>query len=157
VRACAPGQETGPALAGPSGNPIFCWGEKEFILTSSGKQFKWTLLLADVKFPILCVDFLRHYNLLVDPTANKLLLVAATAHSPPAHVAVVSPSSATMGTPHTTSPLPSFSHSGPVISPHPYPASPSPAVPHPAVAPPVAAAVKAFLGLQPLFDRVPLR
>jgi hypothetical protein len=83
-----------------------CWGEKEFIFIFSGKQFKWTLLLADVKLPILGVDFLWHYNLLVVPTANKLLSVAATAHSPPAHVAVVSTPSATMGTHHTTSLVP---------------------------------------------------
>jgi hypothetical protein len=94
-----------------------CWGGKEFILVFSGKQFKWTLLLADVQFPILGVDFLWHYNLIVDPIANKLLSVAATAHSPPAHVAVVSTSSATMGTHHTI-PLWSCSHSGPTCSPH---------------------------------------
>ncbi len=67
-----------------------CWRVKEFILIFYGKQFKWTLLLADAKFPILGVDFLWHYYLLVDLIANKLLSVVATSHSPPAHVAVVS-------------------------------------------------------------------
>ena len=61
------------------------------------------MLLADAKFPILGVDFLWHHNIHVDPIANKLLSVAATAHSPPAHVADVSTSSATMGT-HQTAP-----------------------------------------------------
>ncbi len=35
-----------------------CWGEKEFIFIFSGKQFKWTLILADVKFPCLAWIFL---------------------------------------------------------------------------------------------------
>ncbi len=56
------------------------------------------LVVSRCQVLILGVDFFLHYNLLVDPTANKLLLVAATPHSPPAHIAVVPTSSATMGT-----------------------------------------------------------
>jgi hypothetical protein len=60
-----------------------CCGVKVFILIFYGKQFKWTMLLADVKLPILGLDFLWHFNLLADPTANKILFMATTAHSPP--------------------------------------------------------------------------
>ncbi len=54
---------TGPLLAGPSGTAIPCWGEKEFELSFDNKKFKWPLLLAAVKFPILGVDFLPHHRL----------------------------------------------------------------------------------------------
>ncbi len=70
---------TGPLLAGPSGTAIPCWGEKEFELSFNNKKFKWPLLLAAVKFPILGVDFLRHHRLLVDPAANCLVSAASAA------------------------------------------------------------------------------
>jgi hypothetical protein len=38
-----------------------------------GRRFRWTLLLADVQFPIIGVDFLRHFHLMVDPAANRLV------------------------------------------------------------------------------------
>jgi hypothetical protein len=43
-----------------------------------GCHFKWTLLLADVQFPILGVGFLCQLHLMVDPAAN--CLVDATSH-----------------------------------------------------------------------------
>ncbi|MFN9978816.1 MAG: hypothetical protein ACK53Y_02820, partial [bacterium] len=58
---------------------IPCWGEKEFELSFDNKRFKWPLLLAAVKFPILGVDFLRHHRLLVDPAANCLVSAANAA------------------------------------------------------------------------------
>jgi hypothetical protein len=70
---------TGPFLAGPSGTAIPCWGEKEFELSFDNKKFKWPLLLAAVKFPILGVDFLQHHRLLVDPAANCLVSAASAA------------------------------------------------------------------------------
>ncbi len=85
---------TGPLLAGPSGTSIPCWGEKEFTLSFSGNLFKWTLLLADVKFPILGVDFLRHHRLLVDPAENQLITTAGSSPSstPPSQLSpMVSP------------------------------------------------------------------
>jgi hypothetical protein len=42
----------------------------------------WSFLLAAVKFPIIGVDFLKHYRLLVDP-ANNRLLAGAAQPSPP--------------------------------------------------------------------------
>jgi hypothetical protein len=43
------------------------------------KKFKWPLLLAAVKIPILGVDFLRHHRLLVSPAANCLVSAANAA------------------------------------------------------------------------------
>jgi len=63
----------GPALAGPGGTPIPCWGEKQLHLSFGGKKFSWSFLLAAVQFPIIGVDFLRHFKLLVDPAGNRLV------------------------------------------------------------------------------------
>jgi hypothetical protein len=63
----------GPLLTGPSGKRIPCWGEREIELSFHGRLFRWTFLLAAVQFPILGVDFLRHFKLLVDPAANRLI------------------------------------------------------------------------------------
>ncbi len=83
---------TGPLLAGPSGTSIPCWGEKEFTLSFSGRLFKWTLLLADVKFPFLGVDFLRHHRLLVDPAENQLITTTGSSSSTPSQLSpMVSP------------------------------------------------------------------
>jgi hypothetical protein len=38
-----------------------------------GRRFRWALLLADVQFPIIGVDFLRHFHLMVDPAASRLV------------------------------------------------------------------------------------
>ncbi len=75
----------GPALAGAVGRPIPCWGEKQFHLSFNGKEFGWPFLLAAVQFPMIGVDFLRHYGLLVDPAGNRLvdrLILQAFCSSP---------------------------------------------------------------------------
>ena len=63
---------TGPALSGPDGRSLACWGERTRTLAFGGQEVEWTFLLADIKFPILGVDFLRHFQLQVDPAANLL-------------------------------------------------------------------------------------
>jgi hypothetical protein len=63
----------GPALSGAAGQPIPCWGERYFHLSFGGQSFSWSFLLAAVQFPIIGVDFLRHFGLLVDPAANQLV------------------------------------------------------------------------------------
>jgi hypothetical protein len=63
----------GPALAGAAGQSIPCWGEQQFQLSFKGKAFSWPFLLAAVQFPIIGVDFLRHFGLLVDPAGNRLV------------------------------------------------------------------------------------
>jgi hypothetical protein len=45
-----------------------------------GASFSWSFLLADVRFPILGIDFLRHHQLVVDVCSDRLLPRAALAH-----------------------------------------------------------------------------
>jgi hypothetical protein len=52
-------------LRGAASQPIPCWGEKTFMF--HGRSFTWNFLLAAVSFPIVGVDFLRHFQLMVDP------------------------------------------------------------------------------------------
>ncbi len=63
----------GPTLFGPAGKIIPSWGETTLTLSFNGRRFQWTFLLAAVSFPIICVDFLRHFKLLVDPASNRLV------------------------------------------------------------------------------------
>jgi hypothetical protein len=60
-------------LAGAADQPILCWGEKQFQLSFNGKVFSMPFLLAAVQFPILGVDILHHYGLLVDPAGEQLV------------------------------------------------------------------------------------
>ncbi len=83
----------GPALAGAAGQSIPCWGEQQFQLLLNGTSFTWHFLLAAVQFPIIGVDFLRHFGLLVDPVGNRLvdrLTLQAFQGSSPASVGVSS-------------------------------------------------------------------
>jgi hypothetical protein len=69
----SPSRPSGPCLTGPGGQAIPCWGSQPMDLLFHGRRFCWTLLLADVQFPIIGVDFLRHFHLMVDPAANRLV------------------------------------------------------------------------------------
>ena len=62
----------GPKLHGPNGLAIPCWGERCITVSFSGHLFTWKFLLAAVDFPIIGIDFLQHYRLLVDPAAGRL-------------------------------------------------------------------------------------
>ncbi len=64
---------SGPSLTGPDGQRILCWGEKEMSLSFHGVTFTWMFLLAEVQFPILGIDFLRHYRLVVDAAGGQLV------------------------------------------------------------------------------------
>jgi hypothetical protein len=63
---------SGPALFGPAGKLIPCWEEKADILSLNGRRFE-DIFTRPVSFPIIGVDFLRHYGLLVDLAANRLV------------------------------------------------------------------------------------
>jgi hypothetical protein len=63
----------GPSLFGPAGKIISCWGKTTLPLSFDDRRFEWTFLLAAVSFPIIGVDFLRHFSLLVDPATNRLV------------------------------------------------------------------------------------
>jgi hypothetical protein len=66
-------ESSGPQLTGAGGKPIHYWGERELNLSSYGRRFSWTFLLADVQLPILGADFLRQHHLVVDLAAGQLL------------------------------------------------------------------------------------
>jgi hypothetical protein len=74
----SPGKQSGPRLKGADGLHIPCWGERRFSLTFHGRLFVWPFLQAKVQFPIIGVDFLRHFKLLVDPAANHLVDIVST-------------------------------------------------------------------------------
>ncbi len=69
----SPEPPSGPSLTGPDGQRILCWGERELALSFHGVSFTWIFLLADVQFPILGIDFLRHYHLVVDAAGGQLV------------------------------------------------------------------------------------
>ncbi len=82
----------GQRLAGPDGQSIPCWGERKMDLIFNGRRFAWSFLLAEVQFPIIGVDFLRHFCLLEDIAAGHLVDTASS-HSFP----IISESSAAAG------------------------------------------------------------
>jgi hypothetical protein len=75
----SPGKLSSPHLTGADGLHIPGWGERQLFLVFHGRRFEWPFLLARVQFPIIGVDFLRHFKLLVDPAASRL--DSATAYS----------------------------------------------------------------------------
>ncbi len=62
-----------PPWTGPGGQRIPCWGEQERTLQLGQSSFQWIFILEDVQFPILGMDFFKHYQLLVDPAAGCLV------------------------------------------------------------------------------------
>jgi hypothetical protein len=64
---------SGPPLMGPDGTSIPCWGRRRVQLEFGRRRFVWDFLLAAVSFPIIGVDFLKHFKLLVDPANSRLL------------------------------------------------------------------------------------
>jgi hypothetical protein len=66
------GQPSGPALQGPGGQAIPCWGEKELQLQIGDRLFTWTFLLAKIDFDI-GADFLKHFWLAVDLATRQLI------------------------------------------------------------------------------------
>ncbi len=63
---------TGPALRGPNGVNIPCWGEAKVTLCLDNRRFQWTFVKAAVDFAIIGVDFLSKFNLSVDVAAGCL-------------------------------------------------------------------------------------
>jgi hypothetical protein len=63
----------GPALKSANGGCIRCWGYKQSPIAVGGQPFSWKFLLADVRFAILGIDFLRHHQLVVHVFSEQLL------------------------------------------------------------------------------------
>ena len=70
---------TGPLLRTANGQRVSCWGERRLTVVFGGHRYTWVFLLADVQFHIIGVDFLQHFQLLVDVAANGLRPVLHTA------------------------------------------------------------------------------
>jgi hypothetical protein len=66
-------RQHGPVLRAADGCRILCWGFADVPIKQEGEPYTWSFLRAAVKFPILGIDFLRHFRLLVDPAGNHLL------------------------------------------------------------------------------------
>jgi hypothetical protein len=63
----------GPLLKAANGQRIRCWGSRRRCLKLSGLQYQWQFLQAAVSFPILGIDFLKNFGLLVDVVGEKLI------------------------------------------------------------------------------------
>jgi cleavage and polyadenylation specificity factor subunit 1 len=63
----------GPALKSDNGGRIRCWGFRQLSIAVGGQSFSWRFLLADVRFAILGIDFLKHHQLVVDVYSEQLL------------------------------------------------------------------------------------
>jgi len=63
---------TGPVLVAANNEEIPCWGERSVEVMFHGRRFTWQFLLADVSQPILGMDFVRGFNLLIDAAGNRL-------------------------------------------------------------------------------------
>jgi hypothetical protein len=72
-------RQSGPVLRAADGWRIRCWGHRRTDISINGTAFTWHFLLADVQFPIIGVDFLRHFNLVVDVLGQQLLAKSSPA------------------------------------------------------------------------------
>jgi hypothetical protein len=99
---------SGPHLSGPDGKNIPSWGPRRMRLTFGRRRFVWPFLLAAVRFPIIGMDFLKHFRLQVDPSNGVLLdsgaatVAAAEPTTPPPSLQVTTcglkaPTSAPVG------------------------------------------------------------
>jgi hypothetical protein len=70
---------SGPVLRSTNNARIRCWGRHGAAVVLSSQRFEFQFLLADVRFPILGIDFLRHFQLVVDVCADRLLPRSALA------------------------------------------------------------------------------
>jgi hypothetical protein len=62
-----------PVLRAADGRRIKCWGSKAAEVELGGVSYSWRLIQADVKFPILGIDFMRHFQLVIDVVGSQLL------------------------------------------------------------------------------------
>jgi hypothetical protein len=69
----------GPALRSANNVRIRCWGRRQSAIVLSGRPFQFQFILADVRFPIIGIDFLRHFQLVVDVCEEQLLPRSALA------------------------------------------------------------------------------
>ena len=70
---------SGPQLEGAAGRPIASWGFRQAELLFDSNKFSFNFLLAGVTCPILGIDLLSTYRLLVDPALRRILRAAVLA------------------------------------------------------------------------------
>ncbi|CAI2738057.1 unnamed protein product, partial [Dicrocoelium dendriticum] len=69
-----PTEKVTSSLRAANGTIIRVYGQRSRTLNLSLRRaFKWIFLVADVQTPILGLDFLRHYDLLVDVKRHRLV------------------------------------------------------------------------------------
>ena len=73
---------TGPLLKSANGHKILCWGRRRLTVQFNGRRYTWWFLLAAVDFHIIGVDFLRHFNLLVDVKAGVFTSLSSLGGGP---------------------------------------------------------------------------
>jgi hypothetical protein len=61
----------GPRLTEANGQRICCWGSRRRSLVLAGQEYQWEFVQAAVSFPILGIDFFKHFELLVDAVSEK--------------------------------------------------------------------------------------
>jgi hypothetical protein len=62
-----------PRLTAANGQRIRSWGSRRHFLRLAGQEYQWEFLQAAVSFPILGINFLKHFELLVDVIGEKLV------------------------------------------------------------------------------------
>ncbi len=76
---------SGPLLKGADGQPIPSWGFIKKTVQFQGKHFTSTFLQAAVAGPILGIDFLRKFKVIVSPELSQIQF-ACSAAAPSAHI-----------------------------------------------------------------------
>jgi hypothetical protein len=70
----------GPRLRAANGHAICCWGTSKSSVRIDKKVYQWFFIRADVCFPILGIDFLRNFDLLVDVAKERILAALSCTH-----------------------------------------------------------------------------
>jgi hypothetical protein len=63
----------GPRLRAANGHAIRCWGTTKSSVRIDKQVYQWLFIRADIRFPILEIDFLRNFDLLVDVAKERIL------------------------------------------------------------------------------------
>ena len=65
--------DTGLKIIAANGEDIKTYGLRTLDIKLADTLYKWSFIIADVKFPLLGADFLGHYNLIVDIAKKRIL------------------------------------------------------------------------------------
>jgi hypothetical protein len=76
---------SGPLLKGADGQPILSWVYIKKTVQFQGQLFTSTFLQSAVSGPILGIDFLRKFKVIVSPELSQIQF-ACSAAAPPAHI-----------------------------------------------------------------------